>query len=165
MGDEKRSVGFDPRSGRVFERSRADPRAPTARIPYRMRKHVISGLAALVAAAVPISAKADADAFPWKLFESAPNGTFYIAHEYATEQACRSDGEIAARELTASNCSANACAVPVWCVDQRAAEISVVPGTGAPLKVQCHPGYYGIAPGATKPAQHPEWCEYVRDVA
>src|SRR5271165_2601845 len=64
--------------------------------------------------------KADADAFPWKLFESTPNGTWYIAHEYATEQACRSDGEKAARESTASNCSAAACAVPVWCVDKRA---------------------------------------------
>ena len=106
--------------------------------------------------------KADADAFPWKLFEGTPNGTWYIAHEYATEQACRSDGEKAAREATASNCSVVACAVPVWCVDKRAALISVFPGTGSPLKLRCHPAYYGIAPGATQPAQHPEWCEYVR---
>jgi len=127
-----------------------------------MKKHVIFGLAALVAAAVPISVKADADAFPWKLFEATPNGTWYIAHEYATEQACRSDGEKAAREATASNCSAAACAVPVWCVDKRAALISVFPGTGSPVKLGCHPAYYGIAPGATQPAQHPEWCEYRR---
>ena len=125
-------------------------------------KHVIFGVVTLVAAAVPMSAKADADAFPWKLLKGYPSQTLYIAHEYATEQACRADGEIAAREATASNCSAMACAVSVWCVNKRAAEISVFPGTGPPLKLRCHPAYYGIAPGATKPAQHPEWCEYVR---
>jgi len=108
-----------------------------------------------------MSVKADADAFPWKLFKGAPNGTWYIAHEYATEQACRSDGEQAAREATASNCSTAACAVPVWCVDKRATLISAFPGTGSPLKLRCHPAYYGIAPGATQPAQHPEWCEFV----
>ncbi len=127
-----------------------------------MKKHVIVSVAALVAAVVPTSVKADADAFPWKLFKGAPNGTWYIAHEYATEQACRSDGEEAAREATASNCSAAACAVPVWCVDKRATLISVFPGTSVPLKLRCHPAYYGIASGATQPAQHPEWCEYVR---
>jgi hypothetical protein len=127
-----------------------------------MRKHIIFGLAALVAAAVPVPVRADADAFPWKLLQGTPNGTWYVAHEYATERACRSDGEIAAREATASNCSAMACAVPVWCVNKRAAEISAFPGTGSPPKLRCHPAYYGVAPGATKPAQHPEWCEYVK---
>ena len=63
-------------------------------------KHVIFGVVTLVAAAVPMSAKADADSFPWKLLKGAPNGNWYVAHEYATEQACRSDGEIAARLRT-----------------------------------------------------------------
>jgi len=65
-----------------------------------MNKHITFGVMALVAVPVPMSAKADADSFPWKLLKGAPNGNWYVAHEYATEQACRSDGEIAARLRT-----------------------------------------------------------------
>jgi hypothetical protein len=107
-------------------------------------------------------ALADADAFPWKLLENASDGHLYIAHEYASEEACRADGERAAREATAVNCRAMACTVPVWCVDQRAAVIAVFPGTAAPLKLRCYPAYYGVAPGATQPTLHPERCEYVK---
>ena len=101
-------------------------------MPYRMKKHVIFGVAALVAAAVPMSVKADADAFPWKLFKGFPDGTWRVVQEYATEAACRSDGESMARELTASNCTYAACAVPVLCVDKRAASISAFPGSTVP---------------------------------
>jgi hypothetical protein len=106
-------------------------------------------------------ALADADAFPWKLLKNTSDGNLYIAHEYASQEACRADGGIAAREATAVNCTSMACTVPVWCVNKRAAEITVFPGTAAPLKLRCHPAYYGIAPGATRPAQHPEVCEFV----
>jgi hypothetical protein len=119
----------------------------------------ISTLAALVA---PTPVKAEGDTFPWKLLVGTPSGTRYVAHEYATQQACRSDGVVAGRKATANNCTAAACAVPVWCVDMHASQISVFPGTGSPIKLECHPAFYGLAPGATKPAQHPEWCEYVK---
>jgi len=99
--------------------------------------------------------------FPLEAAQRHPSGDVVHRPRICDEQACRSDGKNAARELTATNCSATACAVPVWCVDKRTALISVFPGTAAPLKLQCHPGYYGVAPGATKPAQHPQWCEYV----
>jgi hypothetical protein len=123
-----------------------------------MRVMIIA--AALVSVGGP--ALADADAFPWKLLKNASDGNLYVAHEYASEEACRADGEIAAREATAANCASMACTVPVWCVNKRAAEIAVFPGTAAPLKLRCYPAYYGIAPGATRPAQHPERCEYVK---
>jgi hypothetical protein len=127
---------------------------------------IMRAVASLVATAMMIiagtSALADADAFPWKLLKNAADGNFYVAHEYASEQACRADGEIAAREATAANCTSMSCTVPVWCVNKRAAEIAVFPGTAAPLKLRCYPAYYGIAPGATRPAQHPERCEHVK---
>jgi hypothetical protein len=116
----------------------------------------------LITLSISFTANADADAFPWKLLKTAPDGNLYIAHEYASEEACRADGERAAREATAVNCRAMACTVPVWCVDKGAAVITAFPGTAAPLKLRCYPAYYGIAPGATRPAQHPEWCEYVK---
>jgi ankyrin repeat protein len=37
-----------------------------------------------------------------------------------------------------------------------------LPGTGSHPKLVCRPAYYGIAPGATQPAQHPAGCEFVR---
>jgi hypothetical protein len=127
----------------------------------RRTKYQICALL-LIAVAIPLSAKADADVYPWKLLETTPDGKLYIAHEYATKNACRWEGEKAARDETAVNCTSMACAVRVWCVDKRAAMIAVFPGTGAPLKLRCHPAYYGISPGATQPAEHPEWCEYVK---
>jgi len=51
-----------------------------------MIRAVAATAVALVTAARPIGVKADADAFPWKLLRGTPQGTWYIAHEYATSR-------------------------------------------------------------------------------
>jgi hypothetical protein len=70
---------------------------------------ILRAIASLVAITMMIiagtPALADADAFPWKLLKNASDGNLYIAHEYASEEACRADGEIAAREALKSQCS------------------------------------------------------------
>jgi hypothetical protein len=126
-----------------------------------MKRVLIAAVAAFALGVLaPLSANASADAYPWKLLLSAPNGNLFIAHEYTTEAACRADGESTAREQTAVNCTGDWCAVKVWCFNKQDAEVTAAPGTAAPLKpLRCHPAYYGIAPGATRPAQHPGWCE------